>query len=224
MKRALFAGLLALLFPFELSASQETKVLYFGGHGFSRANAEHWEKCAKAKRPEGYEFQAFPYLGVATKTAKAFSAQQAVAGASRFIPEVVREIGANPGRSFVLAGHSSGSAITNEVMARLKSHANVRLVTLDGFFPRGVQDRPGVHATCWWAENAAGLRSLNAKSMRGNCRNSRRFADEARRCQSKHCLHFLLVMLSTPRNLGKATYASQGYQGCDPNLIWLDEE
>ncbi|MGZ3695275.1 MAG: hypothetical protein ACXWQO_14215 [Bdellovibrionota bacterium] len=208
------------LFFFGLASAQAgTTVIYFGGYGASPAQMKCWEQGAR-KNPaySAYTFKSVPYP-VGAGAGKA----SAVAGGSKSIAAVVREIANNPNEKYIIVGHSSGAALSNAVGSRVSNASantkQIQLVNLDGFAPSAeLQKR--VKTTCVYAKNSeTGLKSRNAFSMKGNCRNSVAYEDT--HCKTAWCMHFSLVNTKTPANLGAGSFRSSGYQGCATNLSWL---
>ena len=193
------------------AAAASTKVFFVGGYRASPAQMRCWEEGARKNSPGEYEFVGIPYpSGVGA------SFEEAVAGASTTIQKIVAEINANPNQSYLIAGHSSGAAISNTIAARATNPARIRLVDLDGFVPPASL-RARVPTTCWAARNGK-LLSRNYDAM-GICGPGTRVYGD-RHCNTAWCLHFSLVIRSTPADLG-TDFVSRGYLGCNTNLDWL---
>jgi hypothetical protein len=193
-----------------------TEVVYFGGYGSTQAQMTCWLGGAEAQPAfSAYSFQAYPYPSGATA-----SAASAVQHGAATIAAVVTEIDGNPNVHFVVAGHSSGAALSNRVAELVKRPSQIELVNLDGFAP-SLAVQKAVDSRCMYGESSKikGLESLNATSMKSNCLVSQAYIDG--HCTTAWCMHFSLVNEVAPANLGPTTYKSHGYDGCKTNLSWL---
>ena len=207
-------GLLLILGSVSAFA-QETEVIYFGGYGASPAQMSCWEEGARnnSAYSSTHTFRGIPYPAGASS-----GSASAVQVGSAAIKKVVDEINRNPNKRYVIVGHSSGAALSNQVAGLVRNPSQIELVNLDGFSPSAALQKR-VKSTCWYAQNQrAGLQSNNASSMRSNCQNSRSY--EAPHCTTKWCLHFSLVNKRTPAGLG-TDFKANGYKTCSTNLDYL---
>lgn len=209
---ARFFLLLCLFGSFRAYAGEPVKVFYFGGYASSPEQMRCWEVGAQRNSREGYFFQGIHYPPGAGP-----DSESAVRLGAAAIRRVADEINAHPEVRYVVAGHSSGAALSNRVAELVKDPSHVYLVALDGFTPsRSLQSR--FQSSCWWSVNQNGLQSRNAGAMKANCAVHPVYPDN--HCRTQWCLHFVLVIKSTPANLG-SDFRTRGYEGCDSNLAWL---
>lgn len=216
LKSCLFLGLVILTVPSWGADFLVPQVLFVGGYGSTEEQMQRWEKAARenpAYRGQ-FNFRAIPLPSSGWDAATVLSQ-----GRSK-IDEIVRQIDASPpGSVFILAGHSSGAAITNEIARRVRDKGKIRLVALDGYVPHGLQDQ--VYTTCWSAVNGQTKQSaVNLASMR-TCQNYYQMTTNA--CSDSWCLHFILVNNSAGRvGVNQQNFKSRGYDEVSPNLMWLN--
>lgn len=207
---------LALLVALAQNAQAVTHVVYFGGYAATAPQMQCWQQGAEAQ-PEfaSYSFEAHAYpAGAGADKASA------IQKGARTIAAVVAEIDNNPGVHFVVAGHSSGAALSDRVAELVKNPAQIELVALDGFAPSpALQKRVNSRCIYAYSTSVKGLASLNAASMQNNCMVSHAYADA--HCRTSWCLHFSLVNEVAPPNLSASTFKAHGYDGCRTNLSWL---
>lgn len=189
--------------------SETTKVFFVGGYASSEEQMRCWESGARKNSPGDYEFE-----GVAYPPQASSDFAQAVAGARPDITRIVKEINANPTRRYVVAGHSSGCAIANTIATLVSHPERIKQVVLDGFTTPRIAG-----AACWGAlgEDGKGSRNYSAMATCGAGRHT--YNDTHCSASSEWCLHFSLVMKSTPSDL--VDFHVHGYDGCDTNLDWL---
>lgn len=182
-------------------AAQKPIVIYIGGYGADQKQVDHWMKASTVKDPSRtYKAYGYP-VGAGSGNASA------IAGAKSTIASVVKSIDSNPSAKYVIAGHSSGAAISNRIAELVKEPSHIRLVNLDGFAPSKALQKK-VHSTCWYAKNGKHL-SRNAGAMTGSCVIHKAFNTNV--CTDPWCLHNVLVN-KTPWG---------GYTSAiDPNLDW----
>jgi pimeloyl-ACP methyl ester carboxylesterase len=195
-----------------LARAENTKVFFVGGYASTAAQMRCWEKGAEKNSPGGYDFE-----GVAYPRGVGSGFDSAVGGAKADIARIVKEINANPLRHYVVAGHSSGCAIANTIATKVSHPERIKQVVLDGFTSPRI--KPAQNVACWGALGKDHKPSRNYGAM-GTCGSSRRtYHDTHCSAASQWCLHFSLVMKSTPANL--SNFIAHGYDGCDTNLDWL---
>ena len=211
-KLILFSFLAGLTLP--AFAQEPTEVLFFGGYGSTESQMNCWKKGAEGKSGGGYRFRGFGYP-VGSGAGKA----SAVSGGSATLRKLAAEINAHPGKRYVIAGHSSGAALSNRLAELVDDPKRIDLVNLDGFAPSAQLQKKVGSSVCWYAKGANGLMSRNAGSMKSNCKVSK--AVRNNNCTSAWCLHFGVINNKVPGNLSGATFRSQGYRGCDSNTDWL---
>jgi hypothetical protein len=193
-------------------ASTNLEVIYFGGYDSTDAQMQCWESGTTGT--PGVEFR-----GVAYPAGAGAGAASAVKAGASVIKQAVAEIDANPSMHYVIIGHSSGAALSNQVASEVKDPTHVELVDLDGFSPSASLQKK-MKTECWYALNPSnGLFSLNASSIKSNCTNVHSYQDTT--CKTKWCLHFSLVNKAAPFDLSSSTFATQGYLGCATNLDWM---
>ena len=198
--------------PPEILQDNSKKVVFFGGYQSSQEQMKCWEAGAKRKN-EDILFQGIPYPAGAKSTDVS-----AVEKAQNTIRKIVEEINHNPTVKYVIAGHSSGSAIANAVAERVKNPEQIELVTLEGYTPNSYI-RKRIKTSCWYAEGPGGLISGAGMAMKKYCNNPQK--NKNTNCKTKWCTHFSLVNTSPPDNLSDRDYANKGYLGCATNLDWL---
>lgn len=135
------------------------------------------------------------------------------------VEALAKSIDADPEGGWVIAGHSSGAAVAENVARKVKNHSRMHLVLLDGFGHAGIQEK--VRTTCWYASNGR-AESLNASSMKGAC-----LAKSAKRkhlavnSASAMSLHYSLVNLNVPSTLSGPHGAY--WNNCRPNTSWIEQ-
>lgn len=211
-KQIVMAVLLLLTAP--AAFGEPVEVVFFGGHASTPAQMQCWEKGARAENGSRSDDN---FRGIAYPAGAHYSQQAALEGSRAEVQKIVDEINSHPTKRYVIAGHSSGAAISNRVASLVKNPRQIDLVNLDGFAPSSaLQERVG-SSTCWYAVNPALARSsLNASSMRG-CRSSAKIQSSS--CVTPMCLHFALVNKGAPAQL--RNYRAEGYTSCRTNLDWL---
>lgn len=207
---------IALVFGFNISAlaQEPTEVLFFGGYGSTESQMKCWQKGAEGKSGGDYRFRGFGYPSL-SGPGKA----SAVLGGRTVLRKLVAEINSHPNKRYVIAGHSSGAALSNRLAELVDDPKRISLVNLDGFAPSSQLQKKVGSSVCWYAKGRNGLHSLHANSMQSNCKVSK--AVQNNNCTSAWCLHFGVINNKVPGNLSGATFKSQGYRGCDSNIDWL---
>lgn len=199
-----------------------TTVIYFGGFRASQKQVDCWADNAR-KNPDysGYTFKAYPYPAGAGA-----GKDSAVAAGSATIDAILANIKAkmakDPTEKFVIAGHSSGAALSNRLAEKVPNPERVSLYSLDGFAAsESLQKR--VNTTCVYAYNPeTGLQSRNAGSMKSRCPKAKQKGYSTTGCSTPWCMHFSIVNKTAPSNLGGgADFIQRGYKGCGANLFWL---
>ena len=205
-------GIFPSIFFFITAAAgaEPTKVFYVGGFRASAAQMRCWESGARKNSPGDYEFEGVPYpVGAGAGFG------DAVSGASAEIRRIVSEINSNPQRRYVVAGHSSGAAISNTIATQVNDKSRIKQVILDGF----TTPRINGDVTCWGARGQDGKPSRNLGAMSACGAGLRVYPDRHCSSASQWCLHFVLVVKSTPPAL--SDFINHGYDGCESNLDWL---
>lgn len=193
------------------------RVIYIGGSGATAADVAKWKQGVE-NIPEYSSNFVFEARAIAPRAWKRRQVQEQNA---KLIQELVEQIdNSPPGAKFILSGHSSGSAVSNEVARRVRDKSKVSLVILDGFFPRNISNQVEKH--CWFGVDASrGLLSRNAEGMKA-CRKSH--AVKSKGCRDSMCLHFSMVNSSAARlGINGGNYKLKGYQDLEPNLDWLED-
>lgn len=201
---------------FLVFATEKTQVIFIGGHGSTTAQMYEWQLQAQKKST----YDGVLFRGIALPS-RHFSQEQVLKDGVGTVEGLVKEIdNSNGDQRFVIVGHSSGSAIANEVARRVKNSKRsvIKLVVLDGFFPSQVPKE--IETTCWSAVSAeTGLPTLNTNYMK-NCANYQEMKPYG--CKDKMCLHFALVNSSAPQvGISSSNYPTLGYKELAPNLNWL---
>lgn len=209
--------------PVSSALTGEVHVIYFGGYLATSSQVACWKDGARKKAPSNFTFEAVPWPAGAGS-----GYESAVNGGAGFIRKAADETNANKNIQYIVVGHSSGAALSNTVVERVKDLSHVSLVNLDGFAPsQSLQKKlKEAHAgksasVCVTSRNKQnGTQARNFRSMTGNCTHS--WVYEDRHCTTSWCHHFAIVSKSTPAGLG-IDFPRNGYQGCDTNLDWLKE-
>ena len=197
-------------------ADSATQVIFVGGQGSSEQNMQTWAALVghDSKYKDHFSFRSLSLPSTQSKQTRV------IIDGQKTIEVLVSEIDHSPKDSqFILVGHSSGSAISNEVARRVKSKLKIKLIVLDGFVPhRVVKEIP---TYCWSAVDASsGKPALNTNRMK-KCSQYQEMKIFG--CKTSHCLHFSLVNSSAQKaNLGSKNYKTLGYSDLVPNLNWLD--
>lgn len=208
--------------PAPKPASGQVKIIYFGGYLATNDQVDCWKAGALKKLPPNYAITAYPWPAGAGS-----GYESAVNGGANYIKKAVAEIDANKDVMYIVVGHSSGAALSNSVVERVKDLSHVKLVNLDGFAPSASLQKklkaahPDPASVCVTARNSQnGTKARNYGSMTGNCSHS--WVYEDKHCTTSWCLHFAIVSKSTPGGLG-VDFPRNGYKGCDANLDWMKE-
>jgi hypothetical protein len=138
----------------------------------------------------------------------------AIQGARVEIATVLTEINEHPEKKYIVAGHSSGAAISNTIAARASNPSRIKQVILDGFSSPALSS-----AICWAARGKYGNESRNYSGMVA-CPHHEIFADSHCDPSSQWCLHFVLINKSAPSDL--RDFKNHGYDGCNSNVDWIN--
>jgi len=145
---------------------------------------------------------------------------------SQLLGCLASQIDENPGKKFVIVGHSSGATPAESLARALadKDLGHVRLVLLEGYaFPFS---QTGVAGSCWYAENKSKkIRGFNAPSMLDPAvcpQPANAFA--ANWCANQLCLHIANVNLNVPPGLTPGQALTQGLANCRGNNAWMTDE
>jgi hypothetical protein len=209
-----FCNLLILMFlPVTLMSQTLPKVFYIAGFKSTPNEIQSWKKQVQKNQIYNPHFSVEAFHLPSTQPSK----EAVLKEGKKLVDLIVSEIDKSPsGSEFVLAGHSSGSALTNEIAKRVKTKSKIKLVVLDGFAPTEVPQQ--VEVTCWSAMNPnTGLKSMNTESMK-SCSDYREI--KSVNCRTQQCLHFSIINSAVPPGLSDL---SRGYENLNPNLQWLDK-
>lgn len=216
--------LLATLLSVSVNAFAKTEVVLFGGYRASRAQMDCWEKGARLNTAKN---RGFNYRGIAWPSGAPSAPTGAiVSAASNTVAKLIKEINEHSDTRYIIAGHSSGAALSNYVASKVANPKQVELIDLDGFrADEGLQRR--VKTTCWSAirVNDAGkpiASSRNHGSMVA-CKDHKAFVNHTCSPSASMCLHFTLVNTKAPSDLG-SDFAANGYTSCSTNLDWVTAE
>lgn len=189
----------------DLPPMSNEKVIFVGGFKATQDEVNRWAAAARAKDPTR-EYEGYEYPPKASS-----SDSSAVAGAAANIKRAVADIDSHPDKFFIIAGHSSGAAISNRIAELAKDPSHFRLVTLDGFTPnKALQKR--VDSTCWYGQNGNSL-SANGGAMKSNCLKSTPYKTNL--TTDKWGLHNLLY--------NKILWGGYAEDQLDPNLDWVEQ-
>jgi hypothetical protein len=196
--------------------------VFFGGYKAKQEHVDRWVASAKAQKP-GIEFGARPWPNGAADP-------DGDVGLSVFqktgqFDSVVAALKASTADKIFIVGHSSGCAIANavdkEVTKGLTDKSKFVLVALDGYRPD--KDQLNRDNTQVWGAVSGAHKSYhypdadekkklgkNFKEFKANSGVTARFA-----------LHFSLVNTAITNDTGNTEH---GYDNCQANLKWVDEE
>lgn len=211
MKFCIFVVMLSL--PITLMSQTLPKVFYIAGFKSTPTEVQNWKNQVQKNQIYSPHFSIEAFNLPSAQPSK----EAVLKDGKKLVDLIVTEIDKSPpGSEFVLAGHSSGSAVTNEVAKRVKTKSKIKLVVLDGFAPNEVPKE--VEVTCWSAMNPnTGLKSMNTESMK-SCSDYREI--KSVNCRTKQCLHFSIVNSTVAPSLSDL---SRGYENLNPNLQWLTD-
>ncbi len=217
-------------------ANELAHVVFFGGYGTTDAQMKQWAHAAAEvaygpteKGAQGRFRYADNFDFEAVTLPSGHSEQAAVvADGEAVINEWVAKIDrASRGTQFVLVGHSSGAAISNQIAKRIADKTKIKLVVLDGYVPHGLSTE--VSWYCWSAVATAapsGEITSTAKTARNTatmmlCPNYNQIKVSG--CTDSMCLHFGLVNLNAAKvGVNSQNFKTKGYEQIQPNLVWLN--
>lgn len=190
--------------------ADETEVIYFGGYGATQAQMDCWAGGAKSLN---YNITALPYPSGAPA-----GYNRAIERTSKY-QRLLQQIKAHPNKKYKVGGHSSGSQYANNLVQWMLNNgvpaANIELSNLDGFkAPSNLRSK--VKWQCWSATNGR----INSNNYSSECK-----ILKTTRCQTKWCLHFMLVNSEAPNNLsGGGDFIRRGYakNNCQSPTDWID--
>ncbi len=209
------------------SEVSKTEVLMFGGYGSTNTQMKAWEKSASNDAHHSGEFE---FKGIALPS-RHFSQAEVKRDAEATIRLWVEKIQKSPpGKKFVLTGHSSGSAVANEIIRRLQLQkptrdlSTLKLIILDGFAPTGILD--GVDVQCWSAIDAEHPEkgTWNQRAMKScNTAHHQYHENKVTGCHFVMCLHYSSVNLNAnTSSINSSNYRVTGYKAVRANLNWLE--
>ncbi len=236
--------LLSFAFLYSLSNAKTMKVIYFGGVGATRDQMDVWKEAARTKiaklkhespdaYPDNYTFESYPYP--AGKNPKKEAAKTA---GMKQINKIVNKIDRDTSEdtNYVLVGHSSGSALSNEIANKVKDQKKVSLVVLDGFLPsQKLLNKETTKCISARSSSSAAV-SIGYHTMK-SC-GPRHSEIKTNFCTNlvdknsvdKMCLHFATVDSSEAiMDMTSSSYSAFAYKknnknerkNLDPNLDWL---
>lgn len=191
-------------------SAANTEVIYFGGYGATDAQVTCWAGGVKGSSENVTAIQYPP------------GAPSGLNRAVERLPKykkLLQDIKANPNRKFKVAGHSSGSQYANNLVEWMLDNgvpaANIELSNLDGF-KASSSLRAKVKWQCWSATNGR----INSNNYSTECK-----ILKTNRCQTKWCLHFMLVNSEAPNDLsGGGDFIRRGYarSNCQSPRDWIE--
>jgi len=193
------------------------QVVFFGGYGSNQNQMTQWKSTAEKNIKYKNKFKFESVLINANKPDKA----TVVASNKNEINAWVEKIdNSSQDSHFILAGHSSGSALSNEIARKVKHKSKIELVVLDGYSSADILGLK--NSFCWSSADADDAKkiSLNMNSMK-KCKNY--FELKQKGCTNSMCLHFSLVNLNAAKvPVTSKNFKANGYDQLVPNLMWLD--
>jgi hypothetical protein len=195
--------------------------VFFGGYKAKPEHVDRWLASARMQKP-GIEFGGRPWpAGAATSEGKD--------GINNFkqtgqFDSLVASLKASPADKIYIVGHSSGCAIANEVDRALKGSnvaSKLVLVSLDGFRPDPDQltrDNTQVWGAVFGAHKSYNYPDPDEKRTFG-----KKFKEYTAKpnCTTPFALHFSLVNTVVTNDTGNLEH---GYDDCEANLKWVDED
>lgn len=215
--------LLTFVFFYSVSNAKTTKVIYFGGVGATRAQMETWQNEATAKAAlSSTEEMSFSFRGVPYPNTTLYDRKSVISAGKSEISSIIKEIRNNPDTNYILVGHSSGSALSNEIAEKMNDPKRISLVVLDGFLPSEKLQRYST-TSCFSARSTdSKLFSPNYKYME-RCKHFTSIKTDI--CRNPTCLHFSVVNANPIiQNIRKGRYSKYSYNKIDPYLDWLPAE
>ena len=196
-------------------------VLFFGGFQATQTQINIWAGSAKAQKPD-VTFDGYAYPASASaRGASAVSAFKASGGLAQAIG-TVQECATD---QVYLVGHSSGCAIANavdkEVTKGLTDKSKFVLVALDGYRPD--KDQLNRDNTQVWGAVSGAHKSYHypdADEKKKLGKNFKEFKASSG-VTARFALHFSLVNTAITNDTGNTEH---GYDNCQANLKWVDEE
>jgi hypothetical protein len=196
--------------------------VFFGGFQATQEQVNKWRERARKLKP-GIEFGVRPWpSGAWTNSAGAV-------GVSAFrqtgeFDSLVAALKASPADKIYIVGHSSGCAIANEVDRALKGSkvaSKLVLVSLDGFRPD--PDQLARDNTQVWGAVSGAHKSYHYPGADEKRKFGKKFKEYTAKtnCTTPFALHFSLVNTVVTNDTGNL---EQGYDDCQANLKWVDED
>jgi hypothetical protein len=221
-------------------AADKIPVVYFGGYKSTFSQMAAWQaQAAASSYGNKFHFEAHTlYDAPSDEQAVLHQAQNKIN-----IDSCVKLID-NPNFKgpIVLAGHSDGSWMINEIARRAKNKSKIRIENLDGYYPRRARDKAtlkGVHMNCWTtytSSRSIGQARSCSKIPAGSTVS--KYKPEMARCSSciaiavsgchddVWCLHFANTNQSAPKQFSNGmnlkSWLKLGYQDLKPRLHFLD--
>lgn len=196
--------------------------VFFGGYKAKPEHVDRWLASAKKQKP-GIEFGVRPWpSGAATPDGDD--------GVSVFkqtgqFDSLVAALKASPADKIYIVGHSSGCAIANavdkEVTKGLKDKSKFVLVALDGFRPD--PDQLTRDNTQVWGAVSGAHKSYHYPKPDEKRKLGKKFKEYTAKTgvTTEFALHFSLVNTAITNDTGNV---KQGYDNCEANLKWVDED
>lgn len=195
--------------------------VFFGGFKATQDQVDLWRASARKQKP-GIEFGVRPWPSGAANS-------DGDVGLSVFkqtgqFDSLVAALKASPADKIYIVGHSSGCAIANAVDRALKGSkvaSKLVLVSLDGYRPDADQlkrDNTQVWGAVFGAHKSYHYPDADEKRKLG--KHFKEYTAKAN-CTTEFALHFSLVNTVVTNDTGNL---KQGYDDCQANLKWVDED
>ena len=191
-------------------------VIFFGGFLASWDDMDKWLRSARSQRPD-VAFDAYPYMGGDSGRASTIDSFNPMYDSVIRSIKLIKESGAP---QIFIVGHSSGSAIAEELDHRLKDLERTRLVVLDGFPP--LYSKQLVRTEAWSAKSGDNP-SRNYVDLHNWFGDALKCHKAKKDCTNSWALHFSLVNLAAnDRDIEDGHHIGNGYKDCIANLDWLE--
>jgi hypothetical protein len=195
--------------------------VFFGGYKAKQEQVDRWLASARKQKP-GIEFGVRPWpTGAATADGDDGINNFKTTGQ---FDSLVAALKASPADKIYIVGHSSGCAIANEVDRALKGSkvaSKLVLVSLDGFRPD--PDQLARDNTQVWGAVSGAHKSYHYPKPDEKRKFGKKFKEYTAKTgvTTEFALHFSLVNTAVTNDTGNL---EQGYDNCEANLKWVDED
>jgi hypothetical protein len=195
--------------------------VFFGGYKAKQEHVDRWLASARKQKP-GIEFSVRPWPSGAAKSDGKVGVD--VFRQTGQFDSLVAALKASPADKIYIVGHSSGCAIANEVDRAFKGSkvaSKLVLVSLDGYRPD--EDQLKRDNTQVWGAVSGAHKSYHYPKPDEKRKLGKNFKEYTAKTgvTTEFALHFSLVNTAVTNDTGNL---EQGYDNCEANLKWVDED